>query len=145
MNTYPDFDSQTNTSKEDQMLEDLICTNIMQRGVGNVNPLKLAKCAVELERIYGIQVGNNQHNNSLRNNFVSSKSQEDVANDLNITTRQLQNYKKLLSLIPELQDMVEDDEIKATTATYLAKKLSQDEQEKLIQEIKPRDFNIPWL
>jgi hypothetical protein len=96
----------------------------MQRGVGNINPLKLAKCAVELERIYGITKGSksfqgNQHVEVERNNFASAKTQDDVAQDLNITTRQLQNYKKLLSLIPELQDMVEDDNLKTTTATHL--------------------------
>ncbi|MCX0398430.1 hypothetical protein LI014_13630 [Clostridium perfringens] len=42
---------------EDLILEDLISTNIMQRGVGNVNPMKMAKCIVELERIKVIKVG----------------------------------------------------------------------------------------
>lgn len=39
------------------ILEDLISTNIMQRGVGNVNPVKMARCIIELERIYGIRQG----------------------------------------------------------------------------------------
>ena len=29
----------------------------MQRGVGNVNPMKMAKCITELERIYRIRQG----------------------------------------------------------------------------------------
>lgn len=29
----------------------------MQRGVGNVNPMKMAICIMELERIYGIKNG----------------------------------------------------------------------------------------
>ncbi|ASR47680.1 hypothetical protein B4V02_13845 [Paenibacillus kribbensis] len=52
-----------------------------------------------------------------RNNFALAKTQEDIANDLNITTQQLRNYKKLFTLIPELQDMVEDQDLKAITAT----------------------------
>lgn len=29
----------------------------MQRGIGNCNPMKMAKCIMELERIYGIRQG----------------------------------------------------------------------------------------
>lgn len=36
-------------------------SNIRQRGIGNPNPVKLGKCIKELERIYGIQNGNNQY------------------------------------------------------------------------------------
>lgn len=32
----------------------------MQRGVGNVNPMKMAKCIKELERIYGVQQLNDE-------------------------------------------------------------------------------------
>lgn len=83
----------------------------MQRGVGNVNPLKLAKCAVELERIYGVRDGSAGKVSLEQNNLAPNKSQSDIAHELNISREQLRNYKKLLSLIPELQDMVEDDEI----------------------------------
>lgn len=40
----------TETPKEDMILEDLICTDIMQRGVGNVNSMKMAKCIMELDK-----------------------------------------------------------------------------------------------
>ncbi|MET3210069.1 UNVERIFIED_CONTAM: uncharacterized protein YkuJ [Paenibacillus sp. PvR008] len=65
--------------------------------------------------------GSNQYKDKSaeQNNFGQQKTQEDIANDLNITTQQLRNYKKLLTLIPELQDMVEDQELKATTATLI--------------------------
>lgn len=36
--------------------EDLIETNIRQRGIGNPNPVKLGRCIKELERIYGIEL-----------------------------------------------------------------------------------------
>ncbi|WP_431086818.1 hypothetical protein [Paenibacillus sp. 8b26] len=42
------------------------------------------------------------------NNFTLAKTQEDIAQELGITKQQLHNYKKLLTLIPELQDMVEN-------------------------------------
>ena len=45
---------------DDKVLKDLNETNIRQRGIGNPNPVKLGRCIIELERIYGIQHGNNQ-------------------------------------------------------------------------------------
>lgn len=53
---YKEYDEKFNRNKEDMILEDLICTNIMQRGVGNVNPMKMAKCIMELERIKGFNM-----------------------------------------------------------------------------------------
>ncbi|WDZ63906.1 hypothetical protein MF628_07995 [Paenibacillus polymyxa] len=77
--------------------------------------MKLTKCIVELERIYGVRdgsanlEGNNQHTYEIgeRNYFTHQKTQTDIAQELNITKQQLHNYKKLLTLISELQDMVE--------------------------------------
>ncbi len=105
-------------------------TNIMQRGIGNVNPMKMAKCILELERIYGISNGNNQH--SLRNNFVS-KTQDDLAQNLDIDKRQIQNYKKLLTLIPELQSLIEDGELSPTVGYKVLAKLNKEEQELIIK------------
>ncbi|KAF6625667.1 hypothetical protein [Paenibacillus sp. F4] len=51
--------------------------------------------------------GNNQHTDRESNNFNPyAKKQTDIAQELGITKQQLHNYKKLLTLIPELQDMV---------------------------------------
>ncbi|WP_226000955.1 hypothetical protein [Paenibacillus sp. BJ-4] len=51
---------------------------------------KLAKCIVELERINGIENGGSRGNQYVskkadQNNFALAKTQEDIANDLNIT------------------------------------------------------------
>lgn len=97
---YPDYDEQFNRSKEDMILEDLICTNIMQRGVGNVNPMKMAKCIMELERIKGIRQGSAGKVSLEQNNFTPKYSQEDLSKDLQISKQQLQDYKKLTNLIP---------------------------------------------
>jgi ParB family chromosome partitioning protein len=129
---YPEKDERTGNSKEDMILEDLISTNILQRGIGNVNPMKMAKCIAELERIYGIRQGSlgiPEPNNSVE------KKQSDLANQLGISTDTLQNYKKLNDLIPELQDLVESDKLKATTAYKIYAKLSPEEQEELLNEI----------
>lgn len=130
---YPDYDEQFNRSKEDMILEDLICTNIMQRGVGNVNPMKMAKCIMELERIKGIQHGGDRK--SKQDNLTLKSSQSDLAEELNISRQQLQDYKKLTNLIPELQQMIENGSMKATVGYKIWAKMPQGEQEKFFNDI----------
>lgn len=127
---YPDVDERLHICKEDMILEDLICTNIMQRGIGNVNPMKMAKCILELERIYGINHGGNR--SSLNNSNL--KSQKELASDIGLDQTQLINYKKLLTLIPELQSLIEDGELSPTIGYKVLSKLSKEEQEQLILE-----------
>ncbi|TKH41891.1 hypothetical protein C1I60_21515 [Paenibacillus terrae] len=58
--------------------------------------------------------GSNQYKDKSAesNNFTQQKTQADIAQELGITKQQLHNYKKLLTLILELQDMVEDQNLK---------------------------------
>ncbi|HCL4447297.1 TPA: ParB N-terminal domain-containing protein [Clostridium botulinum] len=140
---YPEKDERLHISREDMILEDLICTNIMQRGVGNVNPMKMAKCIRELERMYGIKNGGGNFTGNqfvkreeLGNNFVApNKTQEDLAKQIGIDQRQLQNYKKLNELIPELQSLVETGALKSTTAYKIWARLPKEEQEEFFNEI----------
>jgi hypothetical protein len=74
--------------------------------------MKMARCIVELERIYGIKHGNNQQEDRTSNNFKSSITQESLAEQIGVTVQQLHNYKQLLNLVPEIQDLVERDRIK---------------------------------
>lgn len=87
------------------ILEDLISTNIFQRGIGNINPMKMARCIMELERIKGVRQGSAGKVSILEgNNFPPKKaSQKDLAEEIGLDERQLRNYKQLNSLIPELQ------------------------------------------
>lgn len=82
---------------------DLIETNIRQRGIGNPNPIKLSRCIKELERIYGIEHGGNHGNQySMPSPKVSDlPTQEDLANMIGISVDTLNNYKKLTEMIPE--------------------------------------------
>lgn len=57
-----------------------------------------------MERLYGIEHGNNQHT-SLPNNSLSSQS--DLATQLGISVDTLQNYKMLAEMIPELEELVD--------------------------------------
>ena len=116
---------------EDEMLKQLIECNIRQRGIGNVNPVKFGRCIRELERIYNIKHGGDRASGTK----FPLKSQEDLAEELDMSTKQLRKYKSLTDLIPELQDAVQSGQITATTAMGFVKKLSPEEQKKLAEQI----------
>ena len=136
---YPERDEKLNINKNDMILEDLISTNILQRGIGNCNAMKMAKCIVELERIYGIRQGsaNPKGINKIGdlNNFTQQRTQYDLAKQIGITQRQLQRYKNLNNLIPELQSLVENDTLKSSTAYNIWAKLSLDKQHEFFDQI----------
>lgn len=115
------------------MLEDLITTNVMQRGIPNINDMKMCRCIMELERIYGIKHGNNQW----MGDYLPStkKTQEDLAKELGVSIRQLRDYKSLNNLIPELQSLVEHNAMKATVGYKIWAKMPPEEQEKFFNEI----------
>ncbi|WP_252214692.1 hypothetical protein [Clostridium sp. VAP41] len=110
------------------ILEDLICTNIMQRRVGNVNPMKIAKCIMELERIYGVKQGSANQKGDNRigetNNSADKITQKNLAEQVGVKEDMLQNYKKLTTLIPELQQMVENGSMKATVGYKIWAKIT---------------------
>ena len=124
---------------DDKVLKDLIETNLMQRGIGNVNPVKIARCIVELERIAGIRHGGDRKSSG--NNF-DLKTQADLAEKLEISQRQLSNYKKLLDLAPELQTAVEDGKISATNASAILAKLPESEQKAIAEQIVGSDGKV---
>ena len=123
---------------EDEMLKQLIEANIRQRGIGNINPVKFGRCIAELERIYGIKNGNNQHTERVETKFPP-KTQSELADETGMTVQQLRKYKSLTELIPELQDAVQSGQITATTAMGFVKKLSPEEQKKLAESISGQD------
>ena len=89
---------------EDKIIKDLLETNIRQRGDIGGSSIKLGRRIKELERIYGIKQGNNQHN-------------EDSANGTKLTEKELAETKYnmfLLKLITknldkELIEQLEND------------------------------------
>ena len=99
--------------------------------------MKMAKCIQELERIKGIRkgsagkvtLGGNKHTNK------ETITQKDLANELNISRQQLQDYKQLNDLIPELQQMIENGSMKATVGYKIWAKMSEEEQEKFFNDI----------
>ena len=127
---------------EDEILKQLIETNICQRGIGNVNAVKMGRCLKELERIEGIRNGGNRGNQYTvadGNNFPLAKTQAALAEEIGITPKQWRNYKSLTDLVPELQDAVQTGTITATTAYGLVKKLTPDEQKQLAEKLSGSD------
>lgn len=121
---------------EDEILKQLIETNIRQRGVGNTNAVKLGRCIKELERIYGIKNGGDRKSDG---HNVQVKTQDDLASELEMSKKQMSRFKSLTDLIPELQDAVQSGQITATTAMGFVKKLSPEEQKKLAESISGQD------
>lgn len=121
---------------EDEILKQLIETNIRQRGIGNTNAVKLGRCIAELERIYGIKNGGDRKSDG---HNVQQKSQDDLAKELDMSKKQMSRYKSLTNLIPELQDAVMSGKITATTAMGFVKKLSPEEQMQIAEQIAGND------
>lgn len=78
---------------------------------------------MELERIKGIQNGGDRKSDKDNLNLITQKG---LAEELRISQQQLQDYKKLLNLIPELQQMVENGSMKATVGYKIWARMSQD-------------------
>lgn len=115
---------------EDQILQDLIETNIRQRGDVGGSAKKVGKRIKELERIYGISVGRpNYENNS------QLKTQEQLASDMNMDVRTLQNYKLMSDMIPELEELIDTGIVTKTTVLAMMKQLAPKEQEELISSL----------
>ncbi len=93
-------------NNEDEILQDLLETNIRQRGDVGGSAKKVGKRIKELERIYGIEHGNNQYGDE-KNSYP--KTQTQLASDMGMDVRTLQNYKLLADMIPELSDLVIQD------------------------------------
>ena len=88
-------------ASDDEVLLDLLESNIRRRGEIGGSAKKVGKRIKELERLYGIKVGkpNYEKNSQL-------KTQEQLASDLEMDVRTLQNYKLLADMIPELKENV---------------------------------------
>ena len=112
---------------EDKILKDLLETNLRQRGIGNTNPIKFGRCIVELEKIYGIKRGNPQ-----LQDYLAIKTQPELAEQFGISRQQLQDYKKLLTLIPEIQSFIENGNVSSTIGYKVLSRLSKEQQEELV-------------
>lgn len=111
-----------NYNSEDEVLQDLIETNIRQRGTIDGSSRKNGVIAKELERIYGVHQGNGSNQYEQKpNNSVIAKTQKDIAEEMGISVDTLQNYKKLTEMIPELEELVDTGIVSNTTAIAIVR------------------------
>lgn len=120
---------------EDKIIKDLLETNIRQRGDIGGSSIKLGRRIKELERIYGIHNGGNDKVTRTTNGLSGEMTQEDLAQKLGINLKTLQRAKSLTNLSPEIQQLIEQGTISASTAARLVAKLSPKEQEALIANL----------
>lgn len=131
---------------EDEVIKDLLETNIRQRGNVGGSAKKVGLRIKELERLYGIKNGSssfqgNQYTKDksekvvLPNNLEPPKTQENLAKELGMNVETMRNYKQLTEMIPELEDLVDTGIVTKTTALAMMKNLSEKEQEELISSM----------
>lgn len=125
---------------EDEVLLDLIETNIRQRGDVGGSAKKVGKRIKELERIYGIQNGSssfqgNQYKVVTNNSEAPKHTQEQLAEQMGISVDTLHNYKLLADMIPELSDLVDTGIVTKTTALAMMKQLPEEDQINLISNL----------
>lgn len=119
---------------EDDIIKDLLETNIRQRGDIGGSTVKLGRRIKELERIYGVKNGNNQFKKE-GTTIGHTLSQEDLAQKIGIDLRTFQRAKTIANLPQEIQDLVEQGNITPSTASRVISKLSDEEQAKLIESL----------
>ena len=73
----------------------------------------MGRIICELERIYGIRQGNNQHSSNGTN-----LTQEELAQKIGIDLTTYKRDKKILELIPELQEMVGSGNLTTSVLLY---------------------------
>lgn len=101
----------------DSIEQDLLETNIRQRGDVGGSAKKVGLRIKELERLYGIHqgTGSNQYEKKPKNSDFAN-SQADLASQMGISVDTLNNYKRLTEMIPELEDLVDTGIVTKSTA-----------------------------
>ena len=127
---------------EEKEIKDLIESNLRQRVLGNTNPVKLGRCFIFLNKYYGFERGGNGSNQyeqkakllTIANPNIPS-NQIELADSYNITRQTMNNYMRMASMIPELEDLVDTGIVTKDTALAIIKNLTSDEQRELISSM----------
>lgn len=114
---------------ENEKLKKLLAANF---GRLKNNPVKQGKVYAEYEKLCGIQHGGDR---GASGQIVRLPTQEDIAKELGVDARTIRRLKRLQSLSPELQQLIEDGTVKYTTALNVWSKLPNEDQQKLIKEL----------
>lgn len=126
---------------EDEILKQLIETNIRQRGVGNTNPVKLMRCEKELERIYGVRNGSagKVAKGGLDETKFPLKNQTELATEFGMTPQHWRNIKNIEKLAPEVQDMLERGQVTESAVRGLYKVLTPEQQKEFAEHFADKE------
>lgn len=125
---------------DDAILTCLIETNIQQRGSIGGSVIKMARRIQALERCYGIRHGNNAWGGQ---EIISAhKTQEQLAEDFNMSTRNLRIIRNLADLPVEFQNMVDNGKITPTAAAKLIVGLTSNEKDELLEYLSENDDSV---
>jgi transcriptional regulator with XRE-family HTH domain len=86
----------------------------------------------EYEKLCGVRQGSAGNSEP---QIAGGITQNDIAKELGVSVDTIQRLKKLQTLSPELQELIEDGTVKYTTALSVWGKLSNEEQQQLIEEL----------
>ena len=117
---------------EERVVKDLIETNVRQRGDVSSSSLKMGRIICELEKIYGVKNGGDRRADSA---MLKVKNQADIRDALGLDRDTYAKYKKLTTLIPELQDMVEEESVSFAVASRVLARLSKEDQQAIFNNI----------
>lgn len=104
-------------NSDNEVLLDLLESNIRRRGEIGGSAKKVGKRIKELERIYGVEHGGNRKSSPK----VLDLNQSDIAEMIGISVDTLNNYKKLTELIPELKENVVQEKMRKIILDKLGK------------------------
>ena len=111
--------------------------NIRQRGIGNVNYIKMMRCEKELERIHGVQRGRPEKEKS--ETKFPIKTQAQLAEENGMTPQHWRNIKNLEKLAPEVQDMIERGQVTESAVRGLYNVLSPEQQKTFAEEFANKE------
>lgn len=122
---------------DDEVLLDLLESNIRQRGSVGGSAKIIGMRIKELERLYGISHGGDRKSEEVKSNPNKSDliTQEQLATELEMSVDTLRNYKLLADMIPELEELVMTGMVTKTTALAIMRELSVEEQEEFISQL----------
>lgn len=129
---------------DDQILQDLLETNIRQRGDIGGSYKQIGRRSEELKRLYGVKQGGsgfygNQYEVESSQIDKTPKTQKDIAEMQGMSVAKMERYIELSNAIPEIQELIDTGIVTPNTALAIMKQLSLREQKSFIAGLSITD------
>ncbi len=123
-------------ANEDEVIKDLIETNIRQRGVISDSEIKAGRRFAELQRINGNTHGGDRKS---KGQIDPLKKQDDIAAEFGVSETEMKRLIRLSKAEPSIQELLENGKISKSTALNIISKLSREEQNELAEQLSSKD------